>query len=186
MAISNASRSLSRAPRSSICTSASGAAGLLIVQRVVLDAADHVLVLNGANVRGGDFAGQDRVLALGFESAAVARLAADQVDVAAEIHVESVGGGLGADHGSELVGQVQCPRWRRWRGRREAPWRARRRRRAQAAIHEVEIGNAEGRDAGDVAAGASRRGVAAARGSGYELELLRLRHARQHRGGALV
>src|ERR1019366_3952234 len=60
---------------------------------------------------------------------------------------------------------------------------------SQAAVHEVESGNAKSRDAGNVAAGASRQrndvgdGTA---GSGDELELLRLRHARQEGVGALV
>ena len=50
----------------------------------MLDASDHVLGLNGADVRGGNLAGQDGILALGLECAAVARLAADQVDIAAQ------------------------------------------------------------------------------------------------------
>ena len=151
----------------------------------MLDAADDVLVLNGANVGGGDFAGEDRVFALGFESAAVARLAADEVDVATEIHVESVGGGLGADDGSELVGQVRVPGGRAGEGGGKGCGGRGGVGDAHAAIHEVEIGNAEGGDAGDVATGASRRGRGS-RGSGYELELLRLGHAGQHRGSALV
>ena len=162
-----------------------GAAGLLIVQGVVLDAADHVPVLNGANVSGGDFSGEDRVLALGFESAAVARLAADQIDVPTEIHVESVRGGLGADHGSELVGQVRVPRRRAGEGRGKGSGGRAGVGEPQAAIHEVQIGNAQGRDTGDVATGASRQRPGAS-GSRYELQLLRLGHARQHRGGALV
>ena len=43
-----------------------GAARLLIVQGEVLDAADHVLGLNGVDVRGGDLAGQDGDLRLWF------------------------------------------------------------------------------------------------------------------------
>src|ERR1019366_771736 len=98
-----------------------GAAGFLVVKGVMLDAAHHLLVLYGANVRRVNLPGENGIFAFSFERAAVARLA-PQIDVAAEIHVQTVRAHLGADHLPVLVSQLGVPtggagdgRWERCR-----------------------------------------------------------------------
>ena len=86
-----------------------GAAGFLIVKGEVLDIADDVLRLDGRDVGGRDFSGEDGVFTLGLEGAAVARLAADEVNVPAEVDVDTVVGQLGADDVAVFCGFVQIP-----------------------------------------------------------------------------
>ena len=94
------------------------ARGLLIVHGKVLDSGDNVLVLDRLKVLRLDFAGEQRIFARGFEGASAARLAADQINVAAKVHVHPERFRFGADHLSVLVGFAQiptgCARDRRW------------------------------------------------------------------------
>jgi len=75
-----------------------GAASFLIIEGEMLDVAENVLVLNTANVRRRDFAGQDGIFALGFKGAAVARLTASEVDVSAEVDIHTEGAHVFSDH----------------------------------------------------------------------------------------
>ena len=95
------------------------AAGLLVVERVVLDVAHDVVGLDAHGELADHGAGEDGVFAGVLEVAAVARLA-DEVHAAADGHVVALGAQLAADDRAEEEGGVGVPRWRTCRGRRGA------------------------------------------------------------------
>ncbi len=142
------------------------------------------------HVSRGDLAGQDRIFTLGLEGAAVARLAANQVGVAAQVHVQPEGAGLGADHRSELIRQIQVPGGGAGDGGRQRRGGPRAVGHAQAAVGEVEIRNAQRRNAGDIAARAiairrAGNGGDRAEGAGHQLQFLSLCHLAEHVGSLL-
>ncbi len=75
------------------------AAGLLVVEGVVLDVADHVLGLHALHELADHGSGEDGVFALVFEVAAVAGFAGD-VDASTEGHVVALVAEFFADEGS--------------------------------------------------------------------------------------
>ena len=85
------------------------AAGLLIVEHVVLDVAHDVVGLDAHGELADHGAGEDGVFAGVLEVAAVARLA-DEVDAAADGHVVALGAQLAADDRAEEEGGLGVPR----------------------------------------------------------------------------
>ena len=85
-----------------------GAAGLLIVEGVVLDVVHDVLREDAFFERAGQGSGEDGVFAGVLEVAAVAGLAGD-VGAAADGHVEAEGAELAADDGAVEEGGVRVP-----------------------------------------------------------------------------
>ena len=155
----------------------------------MLDSANHVLRLNRADVCGGDLAGQNRIFALGLERAAVARLAADQVDVAAQVHVHAVSPQFGSNHAAIFRSLVQVPTGGAGDGRRQGRCLAHRVAHPHAAIRQIEVRNAKLRHARHVTGAAPRhagfrpnRSFAAIQ----ELDLLVLAHLRNQLIRALV
>jgi len=85
------------------------APALLVVKGKMLDAAHNMLGLDGVDMRSRDFAGENGVFAFGLKRAAIARLAADEIDVAAQIDIDSIIGQFGADDGAVFGGFVRVP-----------------------------------------------------------------------------
>ena len=108
MAISKASRSLSRAAASEMVDADCALLGLLGVQRIMLDRGHHMLVLDGADGLARQRARQQRVLAQIFEIAAVARLAR-QVHAAGQQHVQPAGARILGDGGAAGIGDLHIP-----------------------------------------------------------------------------
>ena len=156
----------------------------------MLDAADNVLRLDCVDVGGGDFAGEEGIFALGLKGAAVARLAADEVDVAAEVDVDAVVGKLGADDVAVLGGFVEIEAGGVGDGRGKCSGGTNAVANADAAVGEVELGDAETRNARNIAGCAEWDGVAVGEICGHaalhELEFLSLGHEGEHGGGAGV
>ena len=84
------------------------AAALLIVQRVMLDVADHVGRLRSLDQPGHQGSGQHRIFAKIFKCAAVARIAR-QVYAAAERHVESLRAQFASDQRAIFIGRIGVP-----------------------------------------------------------------------------
>ncbi len=160
-----------------------GAGGFLIVQCEVLDARDHVLVLDGPKMRSRDLPRQHRILALGLERAAVARLASDQVDVAAEIDIDAVGAQLGSDDAAILVRLVDIPTRGTGDGRGKCGGRSHTVANPHAAVGQIEVRDAEPRDSRNPAHGAARNRAGSAM---HQLDLLILGHLCQQFIGALI
>ncbi len=136
------------------------AAGLLVVQRIVLDGRDHMLVLGSADGLAGQGPGQQRILAQIFEIAPVARIAG-QVDTAAEQQVEAFAPSLLAGDLTALIGDLGAPGGGRGQARRQgggpvAP-QAGKIGDAQAGVGLLERGQAETRDPRHIAG--ARHGV---------------------------
>ncbi len=83
------------------------AAGLLVVQRIVLGGGDDVVRLDAADRGGVELTAQQRILAQIFEVAAVARIAG-KVGAAGEEHVEALLPGLLADYGAAFEGEIRA------------------------------------------------------------------------------
>ena len=135
------------------------ASALLVVERVVLDVADHVGGLRALDEPGHQRAGEDRIFAEVFKGAAVARLAGE-VHAAAERHVESLRAEFATDERAVFVGRFGVPAC----GCRDVG----RERGGIAAVHaagahavgrvaHVDTGNAEARNADGIADAAVRR-----------------------------
>ena len=165
-----------------------GAARFLVVESEVLDASHDVLRLNGANVGGGDFSGEDGVFALGFESASVTRIAAGEIDVAAEVDVDAIVGDLDADDAAVLRGEVKVPACGAGDGGRECSCGAASDGRASTAIGEVEGGDVETGNGGDPSGSASRDipRVGGSDAALNHLELFALGHLREEGVGFSV
>ena len=167
-----------------------GAAGFLVVEGEMLDVGNDVLGLDGVEVGGRDFAGEDGVFALGFEGAAVARLASDEVAVAAEVDVDAVVGELGADNVAVLGGFGGVPAGGAGEGGRERCRGTDAIAYSDTAVGEVEGGDVQRWNAGDVAGCAAGDGVALGEIGGDaahdELEFLCLGHLGFQGGGAGV
>ena len=132
------------------------AAGLLIVEDVVLDVAHDVVGLHAAGELADHGAGEDGVFAGVLEVAAVARLA-DEVDAAADGHVEAHGAEFAADDGAVEEGGVRVPgRGHAEDGRERCGITALVGGHAHAVggVGEVDVGQAQARDAGDEAGAA--------------------------------
>ena len=89
------------------------AAGLLIVEDVVFDVSHDVVGLDAEGELANHCAGEDGIFAGVLEVAAIARLA-DEIDSAADGHVEALVAKLAADDGAVEEGSVRIP------GRRHA------------------------------------------------------------------
>src|SRR5207302_7332761 len=84
------------------------AAGLELVEGIVLRGRDDVVRLDPGDLRADDGSGEQRVLTAIFEIAAVARVA-QEIDSAREHYVEAGRARLGANHMSALEGEIGVP-----------------------------------------------------------------------------
>jgi len=162
---------------------------LLVVGGEVLDRRDDLLILRAAGARRDEQAGEHRVFAHVFEGAAVAQFARE-IHAAAEAFGEADRAQLFRDVRTVVVGELFVPA----RGERDGRRHRRRVVFDDAAVHrlihaggrigDVVVGNAESRNAGDIAGAAERAGLRA--DAVDHLDLLVLRHLREQGGGLLV
>ena len=96
-----------------------GTPGLLIVECVVLHAGNHILILHAKKMLGGDHSSQIGVFSRCLKGPPVARLPADQVNIASEIYIDAKGALLLADHLAVLIGLIQIPAGGIGEGRRQ-------------------------------------------------------------------
>ena len=162
------------------------APGLLVVEREVLDGGDDVLVLRALDVRCVDAPGQDGIFALHLVGPAVARLPSGEVHVAAEVDVDPVRPHVLSDHHAVLVREIEVPGGGARHGRRQRGGLPRGVADPDAAVHEVERGEAHPVDPGDVACRTPGPRVQEAADAVNELQLLVLRHGADEDRGALV
>ena len=171
------------------------AAGLLVVEDVVLDVAHDVVGLHAAGELADHGSGEDGVFAGVLEVAAVAGLA-DEVHAAADGHVEAHGAEFAADDGAVEEGSVGVP------GCGQADDGGKQRGVAalesghahpDGGVGEVDVGKVKARDAGNKAGSAVMPGsdgctVAqhSPAGAVDELDLLIERHLVDHEVGAGV
>ena len=127
------------------------ASGFLIVHGEMLWARDHILVLDGLEVRRGDPPCQNGILALGLKRAAIARLSGREIHIPSEVHIHAKGAHFPADDLAVFVSLIQVPGCGAGDGRRK-----RSRRPHSARVRVQKIRNSESRYARDPADSVSR------------------------------
>ncbi len=169
---------------------ADAAAGLLVVEGVVLDVADDLVGLQALDELGHHFAGEDGIFSLVLEVAAVARFAGD-VHAAAQRGVVLLIAELAANQVAVLVGHFQIPGGgfghRRWQ-QGGVPSALRGRPDAHRGVGQLDIGEPQPGDAGDHAGPAvgARPGGSESAGAVHQRDLFFEGHLLHDHVGPLV